>query len=92
MPYFRFCQTLEAIYKRRDKDRIFYAMVQETQAKFLATIIASTTALTEKGRMMLNENINKFAILGTKPPKSEKKELPVGGYEQAMDYFKGLEG
>ena len=90
MKYFRFCQTIDAIYKRNNNERKHYAMVQEIATRFIATIIASTTPLTDKGVMELSNRIGKFSILPGKPEKPKKKELPVGGYEQAMAFFSGM--
>jgi len=67
-------------------------MVQEIAARFIASIIASTSPLTEKGALILSDKISKFSIVGSpgKPKKPKKKELPAGGYEMAMDFFSGM--
>jgi len=62
----------------------------ESTAKFIASIIASTSPITEDGFARLKKVIEKFQII----PRGEistKKELPVGGFELAMEFFGGLE-
>jgi len=96
MPYYRFCQTLEAIEARKHNEKIeerkYIAMVNEIAAKFIGSMIASTTPLTKSGEMALSEKINKFSILKVPTKKkAPKKELPAGGYELAMNFFSGME-
>jgi len=96
MPYYRFCQTLEAINERKaeeiEKERKYYAMVQEISVRFLASIIASTSPLTKDGARELSDKIHSFSILPKKKSTSKpQKGLPAGGYEMAMNFFSGFE-
>jgi len=95
MKYFRFCQTIDAIYKRIDKERKYIAMVEEITTRFLASIIGATSPLSDKGALQLSDTIRKFTIFNQEPKdnqKPKKKELPTGGYETAMAFFSGMEG
>ena len=67
-------------------------MLYESVAKFIASIIASTSPITEEGFHALIENITKFTLMPQEDIPEAKKELPAGGYEVAMQFFKGLEG
>ena len=91
--YFRFCQTMDAIYKRIDSERKYKIMVQEGTTRFLASIIASTVHWTDEGRFAVTKTISEFSIFDSpkEQKKPKKKELPVGGYEQAMSFFSGME-
>jgi len=67
-------------------------MLLENSAKFIASMIASTSRLTEAGFSSIINKISKFTLLPEEEKPSKKKDLPVGGYEMAMGLFKGLEG
>jgi len=62
-------------------------MVEEITTRFLASIIGSTSPLSDKGVLELSSTIRNFSIFKEEP---KKKELPVGGYETAMAYFSGM--
>ena len=66
-------------------------MFIESSAKLIANTIAQTSQLTEAGFSGLIKQISNFSLL-PQEEKPKKKELPVGGYEMAMGFFKGLEG
>lgn len=65
-------------------------MILESAAKFIASVIASTSPITPDGFSKLIKNIHDFQIIARNEPKL-KKELPVGGYEMAIAMFEGLE-
>ena len=65
-------------------------MILELAAKFIASTIISTSPLTENGFNNLINNIDNFQIIPREKVEA-KKELPVGGYELAMQLFKGFE-
>ena len=70
-------------------------MVEEITTRFLASIIGSTSPLSDKGALQLSDTIRKFTIFNQEPKdnqKPKKKELPIGGYETAMAFFGGMEG
>ena len=69
-------------------------MILESAVKFMATIIISTSPLTEQGLHSLLNKINEFTIIkepGKEKVEPKKKKLPAGGFEMAMGLFSGLE-
>ena len=62
----------------------------ESTAKFIASIIASTSPITENGFAKIKNLIDNFQII-PREKINTKKELPVGGFELAMEFFGGLE-
>lgn len=68
-------------------------MLLETTVKFITSMMASTSPLTENGFKSALNSISKFKLLPEDDkPVDKKKELPAGGFELAIGLFEGLEG
>lgn len=81
---------MDAIHKRHDMERKFQASMIESTAKFIASIITSTSPVTQDGFSKIIKVIEDFQIIPRAKIKA-KKELPVGGFELAIGMFKGME-
>lgn len=91
LPYFRFCQIIEAIRERQKENIKFKTSIEEIKTRFIASMLVNTSLIGRNGREELFEIIKNFKIIKDKEDIEEDKypHIKPGTFERIMGLLGG---
>jgi len=89
LPYFRFCQIIETVNRRKLKEEKFDLVKKEVIAKFIASVFVSGSYLTKDGKQELLNKVGDFSLIDKKIKTEEKKLPKKGSFERLVQLFGG---